>query len=750
MRIIIIRIIFIKLAHFKVSSNMYTHRLQRSTISLAVLMALASQAQAQTAAGDAAAIQTMPTVTVNTSADASASGLPAPYAGEQVARGGRLGMLGNVDQMNAPFSSTAYTQTLMQDQQARSVADVLQNDPTVRVARGFGNYQELYVIRGFPVNSDDLAYNGLYGLLPRQFVATELLERVEVLRGANTFINGATPGGGGIGGAINLVPKRAPNDALTQFTAGVDSGGQAYLATDLARRFGPDNSTGIRLNLVRRDGDTAIDGEQRELSMGAIGLDHRGRNFRLSADMGFQEHKLDQPRPSVMLSAGVPVPAAPDASSNFSQPWSYSNDRDTFGTVRGEFDLAPDVTAWAAAGARRGAERNSLANPTVINPAGDTSTYRFDNARRDTVRTGEIGIRGKLRTGEINHALSATASSFSLKSRNAYALSDFSGFASNLYAPVSVSAPAANFFVGGALSDPLLTQRTELFSVALADTLSFAGDRVLLTLGARHQSIKEKSYDYSSGAETASYDKSAVTPIAGLVFKPMQNLSLYANYAEALTKGPVAGGTAINAGEVFSPYRSKQKEIGAKYDARTFGMNLALFTTAQPMGVLDDSTRRFGIDGEQRNRGAEFTVFGAPARGLRLLGGVTLLQAKQRQTAGGANDGKDVIGAPDLQANLGAEWDVPGVRGLTLSGRVLHTASQYADAANTQKMPSWRRADAGVRYTTSIGKQALTLRGQIENLTDRNYWASAGGYPGSGYLVLGAPRTLTVSATLDF
>jgi len=269
---------------------MYAHKLKRSTISLAVLLALASRSQAQSpsAAGDAVAIQTMPTVTVNTSADASASGLPAPYAGGQVARGGRLGMLGNVDQMNSPFSSTVYTQMLMQDQQARSVADVLQNDPTVRVARGFGNYQELYVIRGFPVNSDDLAYNGLYGLLPRQFVATELLERVEVLRGANTFINGATPGGGGIGGAINLVPKRAPNEALTQFTTGVDSGGQAYLATDLARRFGPDNSTGIRLNLVRRDGDTAINREQRELGVAAVGLDHRGRNFRLSADVGFQ------------------------------------------------------------------------------------------------------------------------------------------------------------------------------------------------------------------------------------------------------------------------------------------------------------------------------------------------------------------------------------------------------------------------------------------------------------------------------
>jgi iron complex outermembrane receptor protein len=167
---------------------------------------------------------------VSASADASAQGLPSAYAGGQVARGGRLGLLGNVDIMDTPFNATNYTQALIQDQQARSVADVVQNDPSVRVARGFGNFQELYVIRGFAVNSDDMAYNGLYGLLPRQFVASELLERVEILRGANSFVNGAAPGGGGIGGAVNLVPKRAPNHA-----AEPGDGGRGIRRPDLRR-----------------------------------------------------------------------------------------------------------------------------------------------------------------------------------------------------------------------------------------------------------------------------------------------------------------------------------------------------------------------------------------------------------------------------------------------------------------------------------------------------------------------------------
>jgi iron complex outermembrane receptor protein len=720
-------------------------------LALAALLMTAGSAFAQSTDTAATTAEAVPTVVVRASADASAQGLPAAYAGGQVARGGRMGLLGNVDIMDTPFNTTNYTQAIIADQQARSVADVVQNDPSVRVARGFGNYQELYVIRGFAVNSDDLSYNGLYGLLPRQFVASELLERVEVMRGANSFVNGAGIGSGSIGGAINLLPKRAANTPLTQVTFGVESGGQTYVATDLSRRFGEGERFGVRVNAVHRDGDTGIDNESRRLGVLSVGLDYRGDNFRLSADAGYQDHKLDQPRPSVTLAPGIPMIGAPSSSSNFSQPWAYSNERDTFGTLRGEVDLAKDVVAWAAFGARSGHEFNALGSPTVNNAAGDASIYRFDNVRDDQVHTGEIGVRGSFATGPVKHTVSAVASGFSQRSKNAYAISDFAGVATNIYNPVNYPSPDTSYFPAGDMNAPKVTASTNLASYALADTLAMVDDTVLLTVGVRHQRVRTGGFDYNTGAavEGSSYDQSANTPMAGIVYKPMQGVSLYANYIEALQQGVTASGTdIINIGQVFAPYKSRQKEIGVKYDMGKFGMSAALFTTNQPSAYV--ANRVFGVFGEERHRGLELSVFGTPLRGVRLLGGLTLLDTEQVTTAGGVNQGKDVIGVPKTQLNLGSEWDVPGVAGLNLNARVLYTGTQYADGANTQQLPSWTRLDLGVNYAMRLAEHDVTWRARVDNVTDKNYWASAGGYPGYGYLVVGAPRTFVVSGTVNF
>ena len=685
--------------------------------------------------------------------------LPDAYSGGQVARGGRAGILGNLDMMDTPFASTNYTADLILDQQAKGIADVLANDPNVRAARGFGNFQEVFLIRGFPAFSDDMTYNGIYGILPRQYVAAEFMERVELFRGASAFLNGAAPGGSNLGGTVNLVPKRAPDEPLTRLTAGYENAAAGYLAADVGRRFGADGATGIRANAVYRDGETSVEDQDRQLTVLSFGVDHRGENLRLAADFGYQDHHIDAPRPSVTPLGEIPK--APDADGNFAQNWTYTDEKQLFGVVRAEYDVSDRTAIWGAFGLRNGEEKNVLMLPSA-DADGATSSFRFDNVREDDVYSGEVGLRTDFDTGSVGHRVILSASLFSAEFRNAYVFF-LTPFANDLYDPTPVDPPSTGAWPGGDMSSPHVTESIDTSSYAIADTLSFADDRFLLTIGARQQNIQGENFDYNSGERYSKYDESKVTPVGGIVYRPSERISVYANYIEGLIKGDIPptvanGLPVVNGGIAQDPYQAEQIEAGVKYDSGAYGATFSVFSVTRPFGILEpiddpnypDGALVFKAGGEQRNRGVELSLYGELATGLRLLGGLTWLDAEMTKTQDGVNQGKTAVGSPDLQANVNLEWDVPGVQGLTFDGRVIYTSSQYADAANTIEVDSWMRLDIGARYGTEIAGRPVTVRARIDNVTDESDWVSVGGYPGSNYLVLGAPRTFILSASVDF
>ena len=711
-----------------------------SALSAAVLLLAAGQAHAQAAAAPAAAASEPQVQQVVISADASAGGLKAPYAGGQVARGGRVGLLGSQDIMSTPLTITNYTAKLIEDQQAASLADVLQNDPAVRVTRGFGNFQQAYMVRGLVVYSDDISYNGLYGLLPRQYLAAQLVERVEVLRGASAFLNGAAPGGSGLGGAVNVMPKRAGNTPQASITLGVD-GGQLSEAIDVGHRWGEHKELGLRGNVVHSEGDTAVDGERGKLDAALLGADWHVGGLRLSADIGTQDNDIKAATPNINVFGGVP--AAPHAGKQLAQKWSYSHERDSFGTLRAEFDILPSLTAWAAGGFREGHEDNQLEVPTINGADGTQTLYAAANTRKDSIKTGEVGLRGTFSTGPVKHTVVGSFGAYQAVSKNAFAFSNFGGVpAGTLYDTTFIPIPDETYYTGGSnLSDPLTTLRVVTRSEALADTLSFAGDSVLLTVGARRQQIESTSFDYGTGAVGTPASKDArVTPVAGLVFKLNKQVSFYGTYIEGLVAGDVAPSNASNAGQAFAPYQTRQQELGVKVDTGSYGGTVSVFQSRKV---------NYGFNGgvfeqldTQRNRGAEISVYGEALPGVRVLGGASFLDAKLT--------GKQVIGSPKSQFNLGFDFDVTGVPGLALNVRGVHTARQFADAANTEVVPSWTRFDLGARYEMDVGTHQVTLRAGVNNVTNRNYWASSGGYPGQGYLTVGAPRTYLFSGTFAY
>ena len=570
----------------------------------------------------------------------------------QIAHGGRLGMLGEQKAMDVPFNVIGYTSKLIQDQQAKTIADVVSNDAGVQTVQGYGNFAETYRIRGFKLDGDDMTMGGLAGVVPRQVMDTQMLERVEIFKGANSLLNGAASSGVG----------------------------------------------------------------------GTMGVNISGVDF---------------------------VPALPDNSKNYSQKWGYSDIESEFGMAKAEYDLTNSWTVYSALGGQHSHEIGTYSAPKLLNKNGDATVGRLDTNRIIDAISGMGGVRGDFNTGAISHKVNlgyaaqvhTDATAWRMSARNP---------TTNIYDNHDVAMPD-NAYFGGNYHDPLVTSRSRTQGWLLSDTLGFFNDKVLFTAAARHQKVVVRNYSNATGLEDTSsrYTQSRWMPTFGLVYKPWEQLSLYANHTEALQPGSVAPTTAANAGQSTGIAHSKQDEVGVKIDYGTIGGSLALFEIKKP-NAISDTAGNYGLDGEQRNRGVEMNVFGEPMLGLRLNASTVWLDAKQTKTAEGATDGKDAIGVANFYAVLGAEYDIKPVEGLTATALVNHSGSQYADAANTKKLDSYTTLDLGLRYRMRLNadQNEMIWRVGVTNVTNEKYWS---GIDDTGtYLFEGDPRTVRVSMSYDF
>jgi iron complex outermembrane recepter protein len=677
---------------------------------------------------------TLPEVAVQAGRSQSSGDLPAPFAGGQVAKASRMGILGNVDIFKTPFSSQSFTEEFVLDQQARRLADIVAVDPSVRSAMAEYGDSETYHIRGFPLFTNQVGINGLYGMTDLRRIAPDFYERVDVLKGPASMLNGSSPFGV-TGGNINLVSKRAGDKPLNRFTASYISDSQFGGHLDLGRRFGEDNAWGVRLNVLGRDGDTPISRQSDRMLIGSLAVDYRGEKLTASFDLASQDRLTKGYSANIQYNPGFALPRAPQNDKNFVNDWEFFRGDSHYLMTKIEYEFNPALTAYINYGQAKGHEEYFYAGATarrLTNSAGNYTAAVGGYRGYYEVDTYEAGLRGQMQLGSVSNSYAITYTDFN---RTAGGLTvRGANYTGNIYQSPNLPKPTVNY---GAIPQ---NGDVQLNSIGLINTFGFLQDNILLTLGARNQSLYTKSFTVG----TPDYDESKVTPTSALLVK-LGNYSVYGNYSEGLSQGVVAPSTASNAGESLPPFVAKQHEVGVKYNAGTFGMTAAIFQITQP-STFTTSASRLVNDGEQRNRGLELSTFGQPFSGVRLIGGVTFIDAVQTQTLNGVNDGKDAIGVPKINVVINGEYDIFAVPGLTLTGRISGFSEAQADIANTQSIPGWTTFDAGARYATQISGNKVTLRANIMNLADKNYWNSVS----RSFITMGAPRTALLSATIDF
>ncbi|WP_237173129.1 TonB-dependent receptor [Paracandidimonas lactea] len=681
-------------------------------------------------------ISRLPGVTVHGDAQA----MPAALPGGLAASGGTAGMLGTQDVMDVPFNLVSYTSRFIESTQATTVAEVLAYDASVAISQTSGMVDSLS-IRGFPIgegNVGETAFNGVFGIAPNYRILTPYVERIEVLKGATGMLYGMLPDSG-VGGVINIVPKRAATESLTRLSTNYSSESMGGVELDIGRRFGADGQVGVRLNSSHQAGATGVDNQQRKTSVGALGLDYQGERLSATLDTIWQRDHWKAPSRVYSVAPGVQVPDAPDGSANPTQKWGWSTLEDRSVLLGLKYRVGEQSSLFANLG-RGFSEVDRIFDQQMVlsNERGDFSTTPRSAVFQVTRETANAGIRTRFATGRIDHAVTVEASTLEIE--NGFGMRNGTSLRSNLYAPVQYP----DQYLQGPNS-VLRVALTRLRGLAVSDTLSLFDDRIRIITGLRHQHISSRSWSTGTGALASRYRESAVTPSVGLIVRPTSTTMVYASYIEGLNKGDVAPLSVSNAGETFAPYTSRQHEVGVKFEGEHFNAGVSAFQIIRPAGEIDGGV--FGVTAEQRNRGLEFSLQGEPANGLRALISLMLLDARLTHTSRLGVAGNRPIGAPNRRASAALEWDTPWLAGLTLIGGVVYTGSQYANQQNTALLPAWTRVDLGARYRTRVSGTPVTLQGTLHNTFNNGYWSGVSQW---GAFSLSSPRSLMVTASAEF
>ena len=661
-------------------------------------------------------------------------------------RDATVGPLGERPLLDTPMSISVISAELIQNQRASSLTDILKYLPSTQMeARGgmdVGRPQS----RG--MRGDVVANNHLDGL---NIVGTtaypmEMMERVEVING----LTGALYGPASPAGNFNFIQKRPTEQDLRELTVGYRSRGAITLHGDLGGRLGPDGIVGYRVNLLSEDGESFVRGSDLDRKLAAIALDVRFTPATV-LELNASHYKFDKyGLPGAFAySISQRLPDAPDAARRgYGQPFTGMALETNTASARLRHQFSPDWQLTAAFGRQIADRYLPNATNTLQGNGGDYVTRTNSAvAGRFIVTSNQASLTGKVMTGAIRHDLVFSTIGYDWEIHSAvnsqnYLLGNAS-FANPQVYPHQDFLDSGPRYFGG---------HTRVQSFSVGDTIHFDPRWSLMLVGS-HGNLKSNSFN-ASGVRTADYDKSGFSGTAALMFKPRADLTTYLAYADSLQEGAVAGQDATNRDTVLAPFRSRQYELGTKYAFGAMNAGLALFQIERPF-AFTGADNYFREQGKQRNRGVELSVNGDLNPRWSLYGGVTLLDAKLRETGDERTAGRRMVGVPRAQAVLLAEYRLPEVPGLTLSGSIRHTGKRAINTENTADVDSFNLFDLGMRYSHRLLGRPTTWRLALNNVTDERYWAAI--FPGNidggvaaGSAFIGEARELRLSMSMAF
>ena len=612
-----------------------------------------------------------------------------------------------------------------------SIGQIIDYTPGVNTSQGEG-HRDAVVFRGVRstadffidgVRDDVQYYRPLYNL-----------EQVEILRGPNALLFGR----GGTGGLINRVTKKGDLDEqFTGYSVNVDTFGAFGATVDANIPTG--ERSAVRLNAMYE----SLNNHRDFYDGDRIGINPTARfeiGPRSTLDLSYEyvDHQrfIDRGIPTDDDGTGFPVEALQDIV--FGDPEENTTELQAH-ILRANLTRQFSDTFKAVFNASYADYDKLYANFYASDYILATNNVQLDGYVDTTQRKNfqlSANLVGEFSTGSIEHTIVSGLEFIDSVNNNdrfnpvfSTTGNDRERFAAvrplSLRGLSGTNFDGTDFTVGFTDLNDDTEADVQVFSAYIQDEIAL-NDMFQIVLGARFDSFDIAVDDIANGVSRSRTDDE-ISPRAGLVFKPQENVSLYGSFSRSfLPRSGEQFASLSGSSEALSPDVFENLEAGVKWDILPgLAFTAAYFQNEQTRAARDDvNPEEFEIRGLEVE-GFEVQLQGQITDDFFITAGYSNLSGETDFTAAGVAQETP----RELPENMFSVWgnyqvtDQFGVGlGMTYQDESFITDRDIGDTSPHPTLPSYTRFDAAAFYDVT---DTLRLQVNVENLTDTLYFPNS-------------------------
>jgi len=643
-----------------------------------------------------------------------------------------------------PQSIQVVPQEVIEDQGVTRIGDALRNVSGVTPERDFGNISDRFNIRGF--RDSRILRNGFRsGLQNAGFtaaiIAPSTVERIEVLKGPASVLYGQVEPGG----VVNFITEQPSRNPFYDFGFTAGSFGYIEPSLDFSGPLTADERLTYRLNASYQNGGNFRDFvDSGTLAIAPVIRYDFSNATSLTFEYGYLESNKTFDEGLLINPVVFELPRerflgeTNDFIDTTTHSFYLTLDHSFNENIKLRSSLSAEITDSSL---------NSFRNVNFDSESNQLTRTFADRETFGSNYSWQTDLTGEFKTGFIEHQLLA---GFEL------AWTDFGTNNTDVFDPenrpfaINVLNPQY-----GTLT-PSLDERNAFFTRDNTDRIVglYLQDQVTLLpnlkflVGGRYDFARNEGefsgiFNDEPFSGESEFDSEAFSPRVGIVYQPVEPISLYASYSRSFIPNSV---TTVD-GDVIEPERGTQYEVGVRGEFGDVIVNLAAYDiTKTNLTRTDPNNISFSIPvGEVRSRGIELDVAGEITNGWNIIGSLFFNDAFISEGDEFNPEGDTLINAPGSGASLWTTYEIQtgNLQGLGFGVGLFYVGDREAEIPNDFVLPSYVRADASLFYNRDNWRVQLNFK----NLFDTRYLEST---QNSGTVFPGAPFTVLGTISVSF